>query len=305
MKLLRLALLATLLFSFNNLGAQTLNESPANITQGQGVKATWSGITNPSSKDWIGLYAAGAGDGSFQTWIYVSCSQSATVARASGTCLGGLIIPNATGNGTYELRLFSNDGFSRLATSNTFNIGSVAQPSTRFVDNGDGTISDSQTGLMWEKKDAGFGEPSSPVQCFTLSDCPSSHLVNNTYRWTSSGTAPDGLLFTNFLKRSTTEFSTSTNSSFIPDVCYVGYCDWRIPNIAELRTILLANCPGGASPCTDPIFGPTATNTNRYWSSTTDQSVPSFAWSVNFSDGTVQSQNKSGPNYARVVRGYR
>src|SRR5213593_4722541 len=54
----------------------------------------------------------------------------------------------------------------------------------RFVDNGDGTVTDRQTGLQWEKKVAGTG-------CL--------HCVNDSYTWSASGTAPDGSAFTSFL----------------------------------------------------------------------------------------------------------
>ncbi len=42
---------------------------------------------------------------------------------------------------------------------------------TRFVDNGDGTICDHQTGLMWEKKDAADG----------VVDLNNPHDVDNLY----------------------------------------------------------------------------------------------------------------------------
>src|SRR5262245_36534894 len=57
----------------------------------------------------------------------------------------------------------------------------------RFVDNGNGTVTDRQTGLMWEKKTDGN--------------------VNATYTWSSTGTAPDGTLFTSFLATMNCEVS--------------------------------------------------------------------------------------------------
>jgi hypothetical protein len=53
-----------------------------------------------------------------------------------------------------------------------------SKPSPRFVDNGNGTVTDNQTGLMWEKK--------------------STANVADAYVW-STGTAPDGPLFFDFL----------------------------------------------------------------------------------------------------------
>ena len=35
-----------------------------------------------------------------------------------------------------------------------------------------------------------------------------------------------------------------------------GHCDWRLPTIIELQTILLTEYPCATAPCIDPIFGP-------------------------------------------------
>jgi hypothetical protein len=54
------------------------------------------------------------------TWMYVSCSLSAGAARASGSCT--LTVPTGVVAGSYELRLFAANGFTRLATSNSFTV---------------------------------------------------------------------------------------------------------------------------------------------------------------------------------------
>src|SRR5213594_2452598 len=63
---------------------------------------------------------------------------------------------------------------------------SVACPANtpaRFTDKGDGTICDSQTGLMWEKKTGTVG---AAVSCGVLPGCPDPHDVNNAYTWTQN-----------------------------------------------------------------------------------------------------------------------
>jgi len=97
----------------------SLSESPGSVAAGSSVTASWS-IASPTSTDWIGLYTPGSSNTAFRSWIYVSCSQSPGSARASGSC--SLAIPSGTPSGTYELRLFSNNGYTRLATSNTFTV---------------------------------------------------------------------------------------------------------------------------------------------------------------------------------------
>ena len=93
----------------------SLTATPATAVAGATVTATWSGITAPTSTDWIGLYAAGASDRLMDAWLYVSCSQTTGAARAAGSC--SFPVPNGIAAGTYELRLFANNGYTRLATS--------------------------------------------------------------------------------------------------------------------------------------------------------------------------------------------
>jgi len=93
----------------------TLTVSPTTVAAGGSVTATWSGIGSPTSTDWIGLYPnSGTADTSYISWRY-------TTGAASGSV--SFTIPAGTTPGTtYQLRLFSNNGFTRLATGNTFTV---------------------------------------------------------------------------------------------------------------------------------------------------------------------------------------
>ena len=73
----------------------------------------------------------------------------------------------------------------------------------QFVDNGNGTITDRHTCLVWEKKDNAGGI----------------HDLNNLYQWSSSGSAMDGSTFTVFL--------AGLNSA-----AFAGHQDWRLPTAA-------------------------------------------------------------------------
>jgi len=159
-----------------------------------------------------------------------------------------------------------------------------------YTDNGDGTITDNNTGLMWEKKDQSGGI----------------HDYGNVYSWgmTSSPYTMNGTMVTTFL--------ATLNTT----PCFAGYCDWRIPNYKELTSILdlerydPAVAPvfntGCASGCTvDGVGGPmcSCTRSNNYWSSTTNRFNEGSAWGVNFDGGNVNSFNKSFSFYVRAVRG--
>jgi Pectate lyase superfamily protein len=100
--------------------AATLTANPASISSGGSLIAAWSGVGSPTSRDWIGLYQPGAASYSYLDWIYVSCSKTAGSPRVSGSC--PFVLPASIPTGTYELRLFTNNGDNILATSNGFTV---------------------------------------------------------------------------------------------------------------------------------------------------------------------------------------
>ena len=55
------------------------------------------------------------------------------------------------------------------------------------------------------------------------------------------------------------------------------------------------------SVCSDPKFGPTEL-LGVYWSATSVDHSPDFAWGVNFSQGLVWRYNKDGLTWVRAVR---
>jgi 5-hydroxyisourate hydrolase-like protein (transthyretin family) len=98
--------------------AANLAVSPSSTVQGGSVTATWSGIAAPAAKDWIGLYALGAANNSYISYRY-------TTGTASGSV--PFTIPGTVAAGTYELRLFTNNSYTRIGTSNTFSVTVAAQ----------------------------------------------------------------------------------------------------------------------------------------------------------------------------------
>jgi len=93
----------------------SLSASPASAPAGGSVTGTWSGICAPAGADWIGLYLPGAPNQPSLAWRY-------TTGTASGSV--PFTIPATLTPGTYELRLFSNNGYTRLGTSGTFAVTS-------------------------------------------------------------------------------------------------------------------------------------------------------------------------------------
>lgn len=153
-----------------------------------------------------------------------------------------------------------------------------------FTDNGDGTITDNNTGLMWEKKGDNGGL----------------HDKDNSYPWTGNG-AQEAIW------------------AWLDDVNlegFAGFGDWRIPNARELLSLASFegtppaafnnNCVAGVSAAAG-----SCTKNQPYWTSTSDVSTALSgttitAWYVmgaGSSIGTVYPTFKSGGAWVRAVRG--
>ncbi|MCD4718610.1 MAG: DUF1566 domain-containing protein, partial [Desulfobacula sp.] len=77
-----------------------------------------------------------------------------------------------------------------------------------------------------------------------------------------------------------------------------GHDDWRLPNRNELQSLVLYN---RYNPAVDPQKF-SNTSAGGYWSSTTNTTDPSRAWYVNFQNGVVSYNSKTGTYYVRPVR---
>jgi hypothetical protein len=185
----------------------------------------------------------------------------------------------------------------------TCNLG--ADPSPRYVDNGDGTVTDRRTCLVWEQKTGAYD--ASQIDCSTTT-CSDPHEVDNVYAWRldanndvacdNVGDPPDGGAFTDFLAKLNT-------------AGFAGHADWRLPESegngtsgepAEQESILLSD-PCGSGACIDLIFGPSAAL--FYWSATTFAPGPYQAWGVNLVNGGGGGwiAQKAGDRPVRAVRG--
>jgi hypothetical protein len=146
----------------------------------------------------------------------------------------------------------------------------VPWPNPRFNDNGDGTVTDNLTGLIWLKDAACFG-----IRRWgeALNDCD---MLQDGYCGLSDGSISD---------------------------------DWRLPNRVALESLLdirfynppLSNKLGtGQWSQNDPFNN---VQPYYYWSSSTLVNAPFYAWSVDMLNGSVSGGFKDGGNYVWPVRG--
>ncbi|MFN2377975.1 MAG: DUF1566 domain-containing protein [Candidatus Binatia bacterium] len=143
-----------------------------------------------------------------------------------------------------------------------------------FTDNGNGTVTDATTALVWEK----------------LSDDGSIHDKDNKYTWLEAVTVKiAGLNAANF----------------------AGHDDWRLPNRFELDSLVNL---GASGPSTYPPFHTSCaasctvtscscTRPDYYWTSSTYVGSASYAWTVYFAAGDAFSGMKPTAYYVRAVRG--
>ena len=151
-----------------------------------------------------------------------------------------------------------------------------------YQDNGDGTVTDLNTGLMWEKKLAADGSGGGNCADSTQTN-RGLRCVNNSYRWSGDGS-----------QETIWDWLDDLNASN-----FAGHSDWRIPNVRELESIkdYQAFTPFAIS----PVFGPTQV---IYWSSTTFVQTTTLAWNVGFALNLgVNTGDKTTAHQVRAVRG--
>ena len=139
----------------------------------------------------------------------------------------------------------------------------VEWPDPRFTDNGDGTVTDNLTGLIWLKNADCFG---SRTWMQAIDDC-------------------DGL---------------SAGYCGLTDGSSVG--DWRLPNYRELFSLVTAQNSYPALPSGHPFINVRTLNP-YYWSSTSYASVTNYAWHVDMSAGGVVVDEKNSGDFVWCVRG--
>jgi hypothetical protein len=107
----------------------TLAPSPVAVQAGSVATITVSSGPG-NTTDWIALYPIGAADAAYLDWKYLNGS---TAPPASGLTSATIVFPMPVTAGDYEIRLFANNGYQRLATST---VVTVTAATTQITING-------------------------------------------------------------------------------------------------------------------------------------------------------------------------
>jgi hypothetical protein len=149
----------------------------------------------------------------------------------------------------------------------------ASTPDSQLTDNGNGTITDSKTGLMWKQC----------LEGLSGNDCTTG--TAGSFTWQQALQRPG-----------------TVNAG----VGFAGHADWRLPNIKELRSIVEEQC---SYPAINATRFPNANTPNSaVWSGSPYAGLSAYAWLVYFhygnSDITYRNFYSSiGNGAVRLVRG--
>ncbi len=146
-----------------------------------------------------------------------------------------------------------------------------AQALAAFTVNGDGTVTDSETGLIWDR--CTWGQVGANCDA-------TGNAVNNYGASTHTWSAALGVAIT-----------ANTAS-------YKSHNDWRLPNRTELESLVDIT---RIDPAIDTSAFPN-TVLSWYWSSTLYVPAPSGAWGVRFDNGAARASDGGDGGHVRLVR---
>jgi hypothetical protein len=129
-----------------------------------------------------------------------------------------------------------------------------------------------------------------------LAGCP----IEDRFRAVGDGTVEDRCTGLVWQQETAPDFYSWEQALQYCDILKLGgEDDWRLPNVLELLSIQDYSRVG---PSHDPVFGPLG-SLGWYWTSSTAQDLPSFAWIVSFGVGLAKGWPKPDAYHVRAVRG--
>ncbi len=139
-------------------------------------------------------------------------------------------------------------------------------PSPRFADHGDGTVTDTLTGLMWLKDGSSLGQGTWQEALDTVADFNSNPDNYDSQDYTAN------------------------------------YTDWSLPNVNELESLINAEKTSSTIWLNGQGFADVHEWGPSYWSSNTITATTDQAWYVIISGGNVINASKTHSRYIWAVR---
>ncbi|NRB38580.1 MAG: DUF1566 domain-containing protein [Pseudomonadales bacterium] len=153
--------------------------------------------------------------------------------------------------------------------ANCNNLVLLVKPDSIYTDHKDGTVTDTQTGLMWQKCALGYTwDTGSNADSPADDSCTDSGTSTFTWHAAITGVNANEFVYTN----------------------------WHLPNIKELESLVEGACH---TPAINDKFFPT-TVSSETWTSSPFQ--VNTAWIVDFSIGMVFDASKNSAYPVRLVR---
>lgn len=168
------------------------------------------------------------------------------------------------------------DPYDEIPCAGTGQDGAYSINPKSYTDHGNGTVTDNNTGLMWQKCSVGQNNDAT---------CSGTAAYYNWYQ--ASGTYNASY--------------NSTSKNVCGELRVGGYSDWRLPTKKELMSIVDYSVPYPGPTIVGAYFPNTVSS--GYWSSTPGAYYPSYAWYVHFGNGGDNYFNKYNYFYVRCVRG--
>ena len=145
----------------------------------------------------------------------------------------------------------------------------ASTPTSRFTDNGDGTVTDVYTDLTWKRCVEGQNWDGA-----TCSGTPSLYTWQQALQLAATLNAGGG---------------------------YAGQTDWRVPNIKELGSIIESQCYGPAINLN--VFPGTYTTSSKFWSASPNTYALGYVWITDIGSGTDSYSHTDVSYYVLLVRG--
>lgn len=202
-------------------------------------------------------FATSPAVGFWSTTLYAADTRAAWIVDFGSGAVAYETSTNPTAK-TFASRLVRGTGPSNAACDDATD--------TRFVDNGNSTVTDHQTGLMWQQ----CADGQSGAACAT-------------------GSASSHATFAAAMQRATAVNADSAGAGR-------GFSDWRVPNRNELASLVNRRCGGPA--IQRSRFG----NAPSISTWTSSPAGASRAWYVDFTDGDVGPSGVTGGRVLRLVR---